>query len=432
MSINSANKFLFQITNLVLGFLLMSCSTKNISPPVTVKSLPTPSPSAIVSQTQIIPTNTQKSLIDPVENRCVKTVPIEQFSPDVNDVLLMYSLDPYVPYLSDLLNSNKKELRFEPGTAPYDIIISPDRKLAALTMLTTVHPSQTTKLLIVDAAGVIKKEFVWKSEWGRIAAWLDNHRVLIARQADLQLSIYNPETVILLDINTGQDVEIQATYPDLNHVEYVNWNLINYIYSPDFTRVLYPTSKVDPGYVNYVALWDMENKLVLATLPVELSETSLPQWSPDGSRVLVSGLASKPGETSTAWRGQELFTIDAYGKAIQLTHFTDYYPGTITIEKYTWSPDGQNIAFWFQTKQMNNPQLVTFNVSSGKTTNHCISALPFHAASRPIWSPLGDYLVIDHQKSVNDVSQTLLMNVSQNVVAEIAESITPVGWMVSP
>lgn len=427
---NNANSVLSRIANLALGFLLMSCSAKNISPPVTVQSLPTPSPSAIVSQTQSIPTNTQQSLIDPVENRCVKTVPIEKFSPDVNDVLLMYSVDPYVLYLSDPLNRNKKELRFEPGLAPYGIIISPDRKLAALTMSTIEPPWQTTKLQIVDSVGVIQKELMWKSVWGSIAAWLDNHRLLIAKQADLQLSIFNPETIILLDINTGQDVEIQATYPDLNHVEYVNWNLINYIYSPDFTRILYPTSKVDPGYVNYVALWDMENKQVLATLPVELSETSLPQWSPDGSRVLVSGLASKPGETSTAWRGQELFTIDANGKVTQLTHFTDYYPGTITIEKYTWSPDGQNIAFWFQTKQMNNPQLVTFNVSSGKAINHCISALPFHAASRPIWSPLGDYLVIDHQESINAVSQTLLMNISQNAVAQIAENVTPVGWMV--
>jgi len=430
MSINSENKLLFQIIKLALGFMLMSCNAKNIPAPLTVESLSSPLPSATVSETQIIPTNTEQSLIDPVENRCVKTVPIEQLSPDVNDVLLMYSIDPYVVYLSDVSNSNKRELRFEPGVAPYSMIISPDRKLAAMTMSTIAPPWQTTKLLIVDVVGVTQKEFVWKSEWGRIAAWLDNHRVLIARQADLQLSIYNPETVILLDINTGQDSEIQATYPDLNHVEYVHWNLINYIYSPDLTRVLYPTSKVDPGYVNYVALWDLENEQVLATLPVELTETSLPQWSPDGSKVLVAGLASKPGETSTAWRGQELFTIDADGEITQLTHFTDYYPGNIAIENYTWSPDGQNIAFWLQTEQMNKPQLV--DVSTGKAINHCISALPFHAASRPIWSPLGDYLVIDHQESANAISQFLLMSISQNAVAQIAENVTPVGWMVSP
>jgi len=430
MLMNNVNRILSLITNVALGFLLMSCNAKNIAAPVTVESSSTRSPSSTVSQTQIIPTNTQQNLVDPVENRCVKTVPIEWFSLDVNGFLLMYSVDPYVPYLSDLLNSNKKELRFEPGIAPYDIIVSPDRKLVAMTMSTIAPPSQTTKLLIADTAGVTQKEFVWKSEWGRIAAWLDNHRVLIAKQADLQLSIYNPETVILLDINTGQGVEIQATYPDLNHVEYVNWNLINYMYSPDFTRVLYPTSRVDPGYVNYVALWDIANEQVLATLPVELSETSLPQWSPDGSRVLISGLASKPGEKSSAWRGQELFTIDANGKVTRLTHFTDYYPGNITIEDYTWSPDGQNIAFWLQTEQMNDPQLVTFNVSSGKAINHCISALPFHSASRPIWSPLGDYLVIDHPKPGTDVSQTLLMNISQNAVTQIGESVTPVGWMV--
>jgi hypothetical protein len=428
MSINSGNRFLLQIINIILGFMLISCKVQNTS----LTSFATSSPSATVSPTQIIPTNTQQNLIDLVENRCAKTVPVEQLLPEISDVILSYSIDPYLVYLSDPLIINKKELRFDAGLAPYGMLTSPDRKLAAMTMSPIEPPSRTTKLIIFDAAGTTKKEFVWKSEWGRLAAWLDNHRILIARQADLQLSIYNPETVILLDINTGEDTEIQVTYPDLNHVEYVNWNLINYIYSPDLTRVLYPTSRVDPGYVNYVALWDMENKQILATLPLELPETSLPQWSPDGSQVLVSGLVSKPGENATAWRRHELFAIDRNGNIAQLTHFTDYYPGTITIEDYTWSPDGQNIAFWLQTKQMAEPQLFTFNVSSGKSINHCIFALPFHGASRPIWSPLGDYLMIDRQESAKAVPQTLLLDILQGTVTQIAEDIYVVDWLVSP
>ena len=208
-----------------------------------------------------------------------------------------------------------------------------------------------------------------------------------------------------------------------------NWNLINYIYSPDFTRVLYPTSRVDPGYVNYVSLWDMESENILATLPVELSETSIPQWSPDGSRILISGLVSRAGEESSSWRGQDLFTIDTNGNITQLTHFTDYYPGTITIDKYMWSPDGKDIAFWLQTKQMNNPQLVTLNLASGKAINHCIDALPSHAASRPIWSTSGRYLVIERQESVDTISQTMLLDLSQNTAVKIGEGINVVGWM---
>lgn len=428
MLINNVNSFFFLITKLALGLLLLtSCSDSTTAMPVTVEESPTPSPSITVTPTPTILAKTQQGAIDPMEISCARTVPVEQFSLDVNSVLLMYSVDPYTLYLSDPLNSSKKELHFESGP---DIEISPNQELAALTMFTMEPPLQTTKLLIVDATGATKKEFVWKNEWGRIAAWLDNHRLLIAKQADLQLSIYNPKTVILLDINTGDDVEIQAAYPDLNQVGYVNWNLINYIYSPDFTRVLYPLSKVDPGYVNYVALWDMENEQVLATLPVVLTETSLPQWSPDGSKILVSGLVFALGEYSTTWRGQELYTIDVNGKITQLSHFTDYYSGAVTIEKYTWAPDGQNIAFWVQTEQMDKPQLATININTGKVINHCISARHFHAAFRLIWSPDGDYLIVDYQESLNDVSQVLLMNITQNTVTKIGENVTPVGWMV--
>ena len=431
MSTNNAKWLLSLIVNLVLCFLL-SCTTNNVATSVSTEVLATPSLGASVSQMPILPTTNKLILVYPIENRCAKTLPTEQLIPDVNDALLMLSADPYMAYLFDLVNMNKKELTFESNVTPFDIILSPNRKLAAMTMLTKVHPSQTTKLMIIDAAGAIKKEIAWKSEWGRISAWLDNHRLLIAKQADLQLSQYNPVSFILLDLNTGQDNEVQVTYPDLNQVGYVNWNLINYIFSPDFTRVLYPTSRVDPGNVNYVAFWDTEHEQVLATLPVELTETSMPQWSPDGSKVLVSGLASKSGETSTAWRGQELFTIDRNGKITQLTHFTDYYPGTTAIQEYTWSPDGRNVAFWLQTKQMDKPQLITLNVNTGKAINHCISASFIYGASRPIWSPKGDYLLIDRQESADAVSQIFLLDISQNAVAQIAESDTPVGWMVSP
>lgn len=430
MSKNNANRILFPIKMLTIGFILLSCKVKNITTPVTVELLLTPSLSPAVSHTKSIPTNTQQNLVDPVENRCSKIESVDQFSLDTDNILLMYGADSSTLYLSNLVNNNKKELRYGQDVVPFDIIISPDRKLVAMTMLTTTPLAETTKLLIIDADGTIQKDFVWKKEWGRIAAWLDNRHVLIVKQADLQLSIYNPETVILLDINSGQDVELQAMYPDRNQVEYVNWNLINYVYSPDLTRVLYPISKVDYGYVNYVALWDTKNEEVLATLPVELTETSLPEWSPDGSQILISGLASKPGEFSTNRRGQELFIIDANGKVTQVTQFTNYYSGTVTIQKYTWSPDGQSIAFWLQTEHMDNPQLATFNISDGHTINHCISALSFHAVSRPIWSPSGDYLVVNHPKPGTDVSETLLMNVSQNAFAQIAESVTPVGWMV--
>ena len=219
------NKLSF-IASLILLFVLASCNAKSTATiPLIGEPLSASSPSATAFATQFIATNTQQNTLDPVEERCANTMPVEQLSPDVNGVLLSYSLDPYKVYLSDTLNNNKNEMRFEAGLTPYGIIISPDQKLAALSMSNADPPSQPTKLRIINSSGKTKKEIMWKSEWGRIAAWLDNHRVLIAKSADLEQSIYNPKSILLLDINTGEDVEIQAAYPDVNQIEYVQLEL---------------------------------------------------------------------------------------------------------------------------------------------------------------------------------------------------------------
>ena len=417
-----------KLSLMTICFIFLSLLASCISPSQMATVFPTQLSTAIPTQT--IPTKTQQIHINPIEKHCAETIPAEQFSSNENSTLLLSTNSPFMPFFSDPLNKDKKELNSESGFAPYDIRVSPNFKLAALTIATTAPPWKTIKLQIIDSSGVVQKEFRWKSEWGRVSYWLDNHRILIAKQSDLQLSIYNPTTIILLDIDTGQDVEVQSAYPDLNQVSIVNWGFINHRYSPNFSQVLYLTSSEDPGYVNYFALLDLDSNEILATLPIELGETWIPQWSPDGSQVLVAGLVEKPTQKSSEWHGKELFTIDAKGNISRLTHFTEYYSGTVTIQDYSWSPDGQNIAFWLQADRAEKPELVTLNINTGEIINHCITALPFHAAIKPIWSPSSKYLVIETQETTNGVSRTLLMDVTKNVITQIGENVSLIGWMV--
>lgn len=432
MSKINVNKFLSLFSISFLTLTLISCHIENSIMPINTQASSTKPPGIASAQTFAVPTSTQQRVVNPVKDQCAKKVPVEQIYSKVNGNLLLYQQDPYSLFLADLTTNDQKQIDFEKGLSSYNILVSPNLKSFAMAISTVQPPWQTKKLQIVDSAGVIQKEIAWKGNWGKLATWLDNNQIIIVPKADLELSTYNPKTVILLDINTGHEKSITVDYPDVNQTEYVNWNLINYIYSPDFTRVLYPTSKVDPGYINYVALWDMENKKVLATIPVELSETSTPQWSQDGSQVLISGLKSDPGVKSSDWRGQELFSIDAGGVITQLTHFTDYYSGTITIDDYVWSPDGEHVAFWMQTEQMATPLLFTLNTATGKVINNCIAALPAHAAFRPIWSPDGDYLLIVRQDTIDSSPQIMLMNNSENTVVETSESVTPIGWLTPP
>ena len=422
MSINNVSKTISLIAVLTISVSLLGCKNENIT---------TPLPSTMTFQTKPVSLATQPNSEDPIKISCAEESSRDQFSLEMNTTILMYDEEHNLS-LYNLNSGEKKEFLSEPDLAPFDIIVSPNRKLAAITMLTKPQPPQASKLLLIDVAGNVIKEFVWKAEWGRIAAWVNNHQILIAKQADLQLSIYNPTNIILLDINSGEDAIIQSAYQNLNKVAILDWSLVNHTYSPDLKRVMYLTSQVGPNYNNYVALLNLENNQVLATLPIELGEVSAPQWSPDGSQILVSGLISKQEGEQSNWLGNELFTIDAVGKISQLTQFTNFYSGAITIEKYTWSPDGHNIIFWLQTDQMINPHLVTFDVSSGEIIDHCIKSLPFHAASRLIWSPLGDYILVESQGSLENISETLLINKDQNTYLKIGENVQPVGWMSSP
>ena len=268
MSINNVSKTISLIAVLTISVSLLGCKNENIT---------TPLPSTMTFQTKPVSLATQPNSEDPIKISCAEESSRDQFSLEMNTTILMYDEEHNLS-LYNLNSGEKKEFLSEPDLAPFDIIVSPNRKLAAITMLTKPQPPQASKLLLIDVAGNVIKEFVWKAEWGRIAAWVNNHQILIAKQADLQLSIYNPTNIILLDINSGEDAIIQSAYQNLNKVAILDWSLVNHTYSPDLKRVMYLTSQVGPNYNNYVALLNLENNQVLATLPIELGEVSAPQW----------------------------------------------------------------------------------------------------------------------------------------------------------
>jgi hypothetical protein len=161
------------------------------------------------------------------------------------------------------------------------------------------------------------KKFLWKEEWGKIVGWLNNNQIIIIKKADLEVRTYNPKTAITFDVNSGEEKEIDLNFPELNQVNYVNWNFINVAFSQDLTKALYPTSRVTSDYINVVALWNVSEQKTIATLSTELSDTTTPSWSPNGNQVIISGVTGDKNNR----QGQELFALDKDGDISQLTFF---------------------------------------------------------------------------------------------------------------
>ncbi len=138
--------------------------------------------------------------------------------------------------------------------------------------------------------------------------------------------------------------------------------------------------------------------------------TSLPHWSPDGSRIAFSG--SRPG------RPWNIFLIPAAGgPADQLTS------GTVSDLDPTWSPDGSTIAYG-QTRVEGGKQTVSIqllDLASRRSTT-----LPgTDGICCPRWSPDGRYLLATHA----DYDDLLLYEFATQKWTVIAKKLGSIGYM---
>lgn len=312
--------------------------------------------------------------------------------------------------------TNSTRLTFAPDV----FFISPDRRQA-------LYLDWPNKIELLNAELASVAEIPWRADWGRIIGWVNNQQVLIIKNSDLGKT-YNPTSVIVLDLDSKDGKEIQLGVPDLNHSNYVNWNFVNVIFSPDLSQVLYPTSSVTSGYINTIALWDFKQQTVLATLATILSETPKPSWSPDASQILVAGIT---GDVNNPY-GKELFLINKRGEVQQLTHFFDIFGAYTRIEKFVWSPEGNKVAFWLTIGDYQTPLLFILDVNSLVLTNYCISGLPYLATSQLFWSPSDKYLAFDFQFSKEDLPEVFILDVTTGTLNQASEKSDVVGWMIAP
>jgi hypothetical protein len=163
-------------------------------------------------------------------------------------------------------------------------------------------------------------------------------------------------------------------------------------FNPDGSLVAFAAQT---GGADALYLYDVSNRRVLRKLTFDLEGVSNPSWSPDGRRLVFTGI---DGGLS------DLFVTDLRGELTRLTRdrFADLQP--------SWSPDGRTIAFTtdrgpgadLSTLRYGNFRVSVLDLASGE-----ITVLPHQEDGKninPVWSPDGRTLAwVGDRTGVNNL-----------------------------
>lgn len=361
-------------------------------------------------------------------------------------------LDDYSPdkFLFDIATGIRNQIA-KPNENLLDFTVAPDREKMAYERVLLSPPTENVgnviknQLIVATADNQILKTIPWEEGWVGIPGWLDDDRLVIniAGNDPDESTRRKAKTLLMLNPFTGERRVLRADFPNIWSTypvfEWEGWS--ETAYDPALTRVVY----AGPGYV----LWDLESSRALATL--DAFPIHSPRWSPDGSQVVMAADPNFGQEPQPGFGyGYELFSMSRDGQSIaQITNLLAYYPAA-DMWSYSWSPTGDKLAFWLSTnpgsvgdKDYKSQRLAVLDLDTEIVTEYCIplddyrgdpllDTFPFGSSgvTAPIWSPDGQQLLVE-SRYAKDASRVILIDITQDIAVQIAETMTPVGWMKS-
>jgi hypothetical protein len=309
---------------------------------------------------------------------------------------------------------------------------SPDRNWGAYVHCFTGSSVKTfpSEIVIFDRQGKETHKIPQEPGWIGIGRWLDNQHFLIGN-TDHQAKTIDP--ILILNPFTGEKTLLRPDLPDFYFAptDYEQGFIFGPMVDPKITRIVYP--RETNGWFNEIALKDLLTGQVLASPRGDI--TVPPVWSPAGDRLLfVSG--TYYNEDSGYWGSEELFTMDMDGNTTQLTHYSEMFSKYQFGNYYSWSPDGQKIAFWAATDPLDVEstrfRLSLLDLSTGETIENCIPGMWGGLTFPPIWSPDGQYLLVDSEGNGENDNRAILVSMNKTYAVEIAKKVDPLGWMTGP
>jgi hypothetical protein len=302
-------------------------------------------------------------------------------------------------------------------------IISPQGKWLAYKRNDNLNSPQNDnlgKLILVSSDDKTTKQLEWDKNWESLGYWLDEQNIVIKLFRNPP-STLNP--LLLLNINTGVMKTLVSDFPEIEDLTRLEWSSSGKaIYNPSTTEVIYPSLGVE-GHA-YI-LWDVQDKEIIASLPTRDFTLDGPHWSPNGSgfAVVATGDNNSLGKNEFYW-------VNATGTISQITFFRNEY-SAIDIRKWSWSPDGQYISYWYKIGDVSTQtyELGILEVTTGRSEYYCLSSLE-NFLQEPLWTIDSSELVLNITKLNEKENQVILLNIMNRTASIIIRNMYPIGWLV--
>lgn len=297
----------------------------------------------------------------------------------------------------------------------------------------------TTEIVITTAKGQVTTKVLWNDDWGYYE-WLNDEYLVIDRSIDTgtideERGYAGEYSLVLFDPFTGQQTEQAPDFPDIWSPEPC-WQLSRCVfYDPTMTKIVYPIMLGDFPAV----LWDVEAGVEVARLPY----LRQPAWSSDGERLAFFRDIDPQASRKPWYLAMEMFAATRDGQVTRLTYLTDYFQH-VSIASYSWSPDGQHIAFWVTREQYGPHYLAVLDTTSGQVKEYSLQAnfrggnpypeyMILTKDAAPIWSPDSRYILVDTRNpDPEHYGLVVLLDINANSASRVVEDMIPVGWMVAP
>ena len=320
--------------------------------------------------------------------------------------------------------------------------ISPDHHWFSYNQFIRADPP-IENLVISDATGKdwlkIPREEYWT--W---ASWLDNDHLMVnIMEGSWTAGVNDLEEIafrfLVLNPFTLERTLLEPDFPEI----YMHWLIggMMVVYDQSLERAVYLQGS--EGSQIYYTLWDVTNAQALVSIPYRGSPDRIPKWSPLGNEFVI---AYQPVDLS--WLSYEIYTVERNGEITQQTNLNNYY-NWVSITDYSWSPDGNKIAFWYSAGLesydsldifhfFKEQQLAVLDLASGQITCYCItgdySTIPGEVSMTvpsPLWSPDGKQLVVVNRYDEDNHNRVILVDLETELAYQIAENAIPVGWLLA-